>query len=803
MKNTDKQFGNLPEDRLPYESDPIIQARDESSKQNEVIQPVEAIIRAKTSMPLSDSALSYGRFANTRNYNRQAWTGSYLLKSTLRYKWTILLIFILTAAPLLALIWTQIIPKYQARAEIRVKPIIPFLVYPTEDSGMIPLYSSFLNTQVSIIRSMTVLQRVLDQREIRETSWYKNPEKSILSKLSSKKMSPLERLRDNLSVMPRRQTEIIDVSFTCDNAKEAKLIVDCVLEQYRDYDKVKSTSNEKELYDQLTKEYDTLEKAISQIEDNIKFRLNSLGTTSPEELVASKKMNIEQLQHQLSEVQQNIEILNWDKEKVSAAIHAKNDSDSNNVTSEGKQLTQNEDSNDIDVSNQRKYYADPEWRRLNVDVMTWQYQIETSQLTDDNPDMKRLEDGLQFAKKLLHIREVQIDDQRNNMPESMVNYTGDQNLNSKEQLKNIENQIERNEKEKEIKSAKLASEQEEFNKLFKEVELYEEDTADLAHKQELFEAVRQRKEQKDMERNVPGSIEILTSAFVPSKYYNDRRIVYSIMVLCCAIGLGFGIALLRASMNQVVFASQDLPLSTRVPHLGSIPLIRLKNPLGKTLGEEIERNQVHLFESVRVIRTKLLLQLNSQNSSTLLVSSSVAGTGKSSFIKVLGKCIAKTGQKVLMVDADFYKKTLSKRFGLVDKPGIMNYINTKKLDFSGIYQTEIPNLSILPAGKLSHDKAVFEGIDNGFFGTYLEELQKRYSVILLDSSPVLPRADTVIMSHYVNGVILVERELLSRRENIINATESINSSGGNIWGVVFVSSSDFETYGNYSGYYET
>ncbi len=142
-----------------------------------------------------------------------------------------------------------------------------------------------------------------------------------------------------------------------------------------------------------------------------------------------------------------------------------------------------------------------------------------------------------------------------------------------------------------------------------------------------------------------------------------------------------------------------------------------------------------------------------------------------------------------MIDTDFYKKTISKRFGLADKPGIINYLNSKCLEFSGICQSDIPNLSILPSGKQDIENLMFEDIDNGFFGTYLEALQEKYSVIILDSSLVLPCADTVIMSHHVNGVIMVERELLSRRENMTNAIERVHSSGGNIWGVVFVSSS--------------
>ena len=71
MKNADNQFGNSSEDRLPYDNpDPIIQDRDESDSQKGNIQPVEAVLRAQKSMPLSDVSMYSGRYANSQNHNK-------------------------------------------------------------------------------------------------------------------------------------------------------------------------------------------------------------------------------------------------------------------------------------------------------------------------------------------------------------------------------------------------------------------------------------------------------------------------------------------------------------------------------------------------------------------------------------------------------------------------------------------------------------------------------------------------------------------------------------------------------------
>ena len=99
-------------------------------------------------------------------------------------------VFVLVVIPAIVLVWTCVVPEYQARAELRIRPIIPRLVFQTEDNGALPFYDLYMNTQVSIIRSPTVLQRVLDQSEVLNTQWYKNPSKSFKQWLWADPASP-------------------------------------------------------------------------------------------------------------------------------------------------------------------------------------------------------------------------------------------------------------------------------------------------------------------------------------------------------------------------------------------------------------------------------------------------------------------------------------------------------------------------------------------------------------------------------------------------------------------------------------
>jgi len=361
----------------------------------------------------------------------------------------------------------------------------------------------------------------------------------------------------------------------------------------------------------------------------------------------------------------------------------------------------------------------------------------------------------------------------------------------------LEYQLARAKREEQLLQAELEKQRTEFKTLFESAQLLQKQNNALRHKRELFDAVRRRLDQKNVERNVAGSIEVLTRAYAPSEPASDRRLVFTAMALFAGLGMGGGAAFLRASRNQAIYAAKDMPQPMQVPFLGYVPLVRTKRAPGKALWDEITQNQVLLVESVRLVRTALLSRLNGRDSVTMLITSAAAGTGKSSLTKILGKSMAQAGKKVLMIDADLHRMTLSKWFDLLDKPGFTDSLRNRSVGKRNIFATETSGLSIMPAGERTDKGIAFEEISNGAFKACMGQLSKQYNydIILLDSSPLLPVADSIILAGQVDGTILVERESLSQRTNVADALARLGSTGGRLLGTVFVGSGGRGDYG--------
>ena len=767
--------------------DPIVQAKDDSSRPHEVMPSTEIIHSANKPISVADATLLPNQFMGTGGPVQAGPSLIELLALILRFKWTLLAVFVLVAAPAIAAIWIQVVPEYQAKAEVQVRPIIPYLVFRTEDSGMIPLYSSFLNTQVSIMRSLVVLQRVLDQQEVQETQWYKEPPKPLVQRLlGNPPAPPIERLRDDLSVRPRKETEIIDVTFMDPSAKDAKIILDAILDEYVQYIGEKSDATKDELYSKLVDQYKSLDNEIKGQEVISAELSRSLGTGTPQELISGKRVRLDSTQARLNEMRQSIAVLGWKQKKLEDLI----------------KQTITDDSNDVPgrTEKQPKYYEDAEWRNLDIAVRTHRHNIENSLLSPNHPDAIRAAKDMKFTEELLRQREAQLNEQWRDRPKNEagvpITVTDDSGPDYKEELRTLEYQLVQTKYEEQLLLAELKEQQAESQELFDNAQLLDKENNALQHKRELFNTVRQRLDQKNMERNVPGSIEVLTRASVSSKPYNDRRIVLTAAALFLGLGMGGGVAFLRASRNQAIYAPKDMPHPMQVPFLGYIPVTRTR----RSSDDEVSPAMI---ESIRFVRTALLSRLDGQGSTTVLVTSADAGTGKTTFTLMLGKSLAQAGKKVLVIDADFQKMALTKRFNLSNKSGFIESMFCRSIDKRHIFPTETSGLSIVPAGKQGDDGAVFEEIANGAFETCIGQLREQYKIILLDSSPILTLADATILSNQVDGTIMVERELVSRRANVISALARLGSAGGRLLGTVFIGSSSHEKYGYHYHYNRT
>ncbi|MHC4728182.1 MAG: hypothetical protein ACYS17_13250, partial [Planctomycetota bacterium] len=251
----------------------------------------------------------------------------------------------------------------------------------------------------------------------------------------------------------------------------------------------------------------------------------SIGTGIPQELISKMRLRLEDTQARLSEVQRDIAV--WEWESIQAAIHDRND-----VPIVSK----------VEIEKQPKYHEDSEWRVLDINVRTIQHGIATSELEPNNPEIMRATKDVKFAEELLRRREAQLDEQWRDQQEKIISEqkkstsavpikTTAGSSGNEEGAASRKFKMARAKQEEKLLTVDLEKQKEDFKIRFADAQSLENENNKLQHKRELFKAVRQRLDQKNMESIVPGPIEVLTQAFAPSEPHKDRRVLYTAIVL--------------------------------------------------------------------------------------------------------------------------------------------------------------------------------------------------------------------------------------------------------------------------------
>jgi capsular exopolysaccharide synthesis family protein len=166
------------------------------------------------------------------------------------------------------------------------------------------------------------------------------------------------------------------------------------------------------------------------------------------------------------------------------------------------------------------------------------------------------------------------------------------------------------------------------------------------------------------------------------------------------------------------------------------------------------------LEAFRHLRTNVLALTDASEPRTIMLISAGDGEGKSTILSYFAISLARTGRSVLILDADLRKPSQHTFFEASNEIGLVELLRGETTVKSAVQRTKIPGLSLLPSGKVNEDAA--ELLSGDTIGKLLEGLKAHFDVILIDTAPVLPVADTAIIAPHTDTIIQVVRSGYSR-----------------------------------------
>lgn len=276
--------------------------------------------------------------------------------------------------------------------------------------------------------------------------------------------------------------------------------------------------------------------------------------------------------------------------------------------------------------------------------------------------------------------------------------------------------------------------------------------------------------------------------------------------------IGLALVVLRSLIFRTIRSENDLRAYVNIPHLGTLPVCKKKERRNSMRGDInilFDSNRDEYVEALRLVRTRIERDLDGKK--VLMVTSSVAGEGKSTVSTNLAASMALKGLNVILVDCDLRNPSVGRMFNLSGSyPGLSAVLNGKaELDDALVTvekDGEPTGLTLLPGA----DKAtqMVEALSSGAMGELIEDLRARADMVILDTPPSAVLVDAMMLVKHVDGVAYVVMNDYARRRYIVKGIEELASTGVNITGFILnggkSSSGRYGYYGRYGskyGYY--
>ncbi|MFC9442046.1 MULTISPECIES: polysaccharide biosynthesis tyrosine autokinase [Brevibacterium] len=245
--------------------------------------------------------------------------------------------------------------------------------------------------------------------------------------------------------------------------------------------------------------------------------------------------------------------------------------------------------------------------------------------------------------------------------------------------------------------------------------------------------------------------------------------------MCIGLGLpvglaiGLGIALLRSNLDSRLRTKEDVEAITSATVLASIPTDPkiTDQPLLTQMGLDNVRG-----EAYRRLRTNLGFAQVDDTNSAILITSAGAQEGKSTTSINLAIALAQAGSRVALVDVDLRQPTVAEKLGLENSVGLTTAL-VGSADLSELMQPwGQDELYVLTAGMMPPNPT--ELLDSRAMGTLIKRLTGEFDIVILDGPPLLPVADSLVLSKQVGRVLLVASVGQVRTNDLQEAVRSLD-----------------------------
>jgi len=317
----------------------------------------------------------------------------------------------------------------------------------------------------------------------------------------------------------------------------------------------------------------------------------------------------------------------------------------------------------------------------------------------------------------------------------------------------------------------------------------------------IYQSLLQRS--KEIEATLGSSvtnIQVVDTARAPLYPVKPRVIINLLLGLILGLFSGVGAAFLLEFFDNTIKNPDEMIDRFGIPVLGLIPFDKTGVHDRKTMSLKFfNEPRSPVSEAVRTTMTSVRLSVADDPPKIILLTSILANAGKSSLSSNACLSYLSEDEKSLLIDVDLRKPSLHHVFkGGTKGKGLSSLLSGIAEISDVITPTDFPGLDFISSGPLPPNPA--ELLSSKRMRHFLQGVSKQYDRIILDGPPYQGFAEILVLSHMVDGVILIAVEGETPREGVKYFARAVRNVGGRIIGTIINKSGEKKGYGSYSGY---
>lgn len=271
---------------------------------------------------------------------------------------------------------------------------------------------------------------------------------------------------------------------------------------------------------------------------------------------------------------------------------------------------------------------------------------------------------------------------------------------------------------------------------------------------------------------------VVDLAVVPKEPYSPKLKLNLAAALLLFSAMAAAAIFILELLNNTFSVPDQIERDLKLTVLGIIPA----TPEDK-IAEELKDPKSSLSEAYRTLRTSLQFSGTDSGMRTLVITSPEPSEGKSTTALRLAEDFAGLGKRVLLIDADMRKPKLHRLLNTHNAIGLSNLLTNvvKAGNIEGIFQaTHHPNLTFMSSGTIPPNPA--DILVSQKMGLMLQFTKKRYDLIILDAPPVIGLSDAPVLGRQADATLLIVAAKQATRKSAANALKRLKSAGSNVVG---------------------